>query len=1030
MVWISAHAGSGKTTLAASYLDHKKNTPLWYQLDEGDADVASFFYYLGLLAKQAAPSHKRQLPTLTPEYLPGLPVFARNFFREFFRCVKPPGVLVLDNFQDAGTDTVLDSIIPLLIREVPPGCRVIVISRTDPPASLARFRATRELSVLSWQDLRLTEDEVGCITSIHDQAGWLDQRTESTQQLLEECQGWAAGLVLLLAQGKSHIAAPDPGAGREVLFDYFLQEILNQTDPALVDFLLRTSYLSRITAPIARSLTDNNQAEQVLQNLCRRNYFITRHAGKESTFQYHDLFREFLRDQAAKVFTDEEQSALRRRAGRLLLEHGESDSGIELLLQGDAWEEAAEGILNHAPQMLANGRAKTLGQWFDRLPDQLTDENPCISYWMGMCEIAFEPTRAQELFTVAYHKFKKQNDVTGLYNAWAGVVDAIFVSHNAQTQLDPWIVEFDRLRDEGVAFPSRDIEERCYGSLIRILFWRQPHHPLRSARVAHARKLFSTSKNIELRVQLGSDLLLQEVVDGKMHADEGISEQLGQLQVMGGISPLVRTNYLTMIGFRNFFLGQVDKAAELATQALADADDSGCHVFVPLIIGFGCHALLTKGELESANNLLERLSQQLVLGPDNLNRAMYLSNVAWRDASIGEFARAEHSLRHMLEIATHFGVAYPTALAHLMLANVLMETGRADEGRTELRHAEEALGCQWISYNCALLDALYLFREDKPKAASARLRDGLAIAVAAGFGNPIFWRPAQLAEIALEALQHDIETEHMRNLIRSHRLVPPRDRYIPESWPFPVRVHCFGQFRLLVDDEPVRMQNKAQKKPVEMLKALIALGGNGVGESRITDMLWPDTDADLAHHSFKVNLHRLRRLIGTDSVVRHGGRLSLEPQLVWWDARMFEQDRMQAMQTFRAGDFSTTLDHIQRLLRLYSAPFLPEDDMTCIYASRERYRNQLMGLLGDLGNTLYNAGDYTTSAQLYRAGLDIDPLMEALTQGLLRCYLKLRQPAQALRTYDHCCELLQRELGLKPSPDTKALAQAARKISG
>jgi hypothetical protein len=55
VIWITGPAGSGKTTLVSSYLDANKLPCLWYQVDEGDSDIATFFSYMGMAARKAAP---------------------------------------------------------------------------------------------------------------------------------------------------------------------------------------------------------------------------------------------------------------------------------------------------------------------------------------------------------------------------------------------------------------------------------------------------------------------------------------------------------------------------------------------------------------------------------------------------------------------------------------------------------------------------------------------------------------------------------------------------------------------------------------------------------------------------------------------------------------------------------------------------------------------------------------------------------------------------------------------------------------
>lgn len=84
--------GAGKTTLVASYLESRDFPGIWYQVDAGDADAATFFYYLRLAAQEALPDETRSLPLLAPEYLSDLPGFSRRFFRDLYARLDARGV--------------------------------------------------------------------------------------------------------------------------------------------------------------------------------------------------------------------------------------------------------------------------------------------------------------------------------------------------------------------------------------------------------------------------------------------------------------------------------------------------------------------------------------------------------------------------------------------------------------------------------------------------------------------------------------------------------------------------------------------------------------------------------------------------------------------------------------------------------------------------------------------------------------------------------------------------------------------------
>src|SRR5512141_715809 len=121
VLWVSAPAGSGKTTLISSYLEHGKCPCLWYQLSEGDNDIATFFYYMGQAAQRAAPRARKPLPLLTPEFLPGLAVFAQSYFETLFDRLRPPFVMVFDNYQEVHTDSPLHKVLQDGLSQLPEG---------------------------------------------------------------------------------------------------------------------------------------------------------------------------------------------------------------------------------------------------------------------------------------------------------------------------------------------------------------------------------------------------------------------------------------------------------------------------------------------------------------------------------------------------------------------------------------------------------------------------------------------------------------------------------------------------------------------------------------------------------------------------------------------------------------------------------------------------------------------------------------------------------------------------------------------
>ncbi len=245
LIWIEGPAGAGKTTLTTSWAHARKMRVLWYQIDAGDLDPASFFHYLGLAVSQAAPRYRMPLPKLTPEYLDGLPVFTRNFFREIVRRLKGAFVLVLDNVQDLGPEAPLYDVLREGLKELPAGSCAVLVSRSEPPPAFVRWQLSGRLNRLGWDALRLGETESVELAAFLSARIGQPVSTAQAQALHRQCNGWLAGMVLLLQGASAGIELHgelDAGAAQS-LFDYFAGEIFDRRHPAVKEFLMLTALL-------------------------------------------------------------------------------------------------------------------------------------------------------------------------------------------------------------------------------------------------------------------------------------------------------------------------------------------------------------------------------------------------------------------------------------------------------------------------------------------------------------------------------------------------------------------------------------------------------------------------------------------------------------------------------------------------------------------------------------------------------------------------------------------------------------------
>jgi DNA-binding SARP family transcriptional activator len=287
-------------------------------------------------------------------------------------------------------------------------------------------------------------------------------------------------------------------------------------------------------------------------------------------------------------------------------------------------------------------------------------------------------------------------------------------------------------------------------------------------------------------------------------------------------------------------------------------------------------------------------------------------------------------------------------------------------------------------------------------------------------GDPEFG--ARLCALTFE---HGIEVEFVCRYIEVRGITAPARA--PESWPWLIQVRALGGFTVQHRGEPLAIEGKAQKKPLELLKMLIALGGHGVAKEKLCDLLWPDAEPAAAAASLDTAISRLRKLIGEPAAIRiEEGKISLDDARVWVDVWAFDRDveALQAALHGNAGDAAIQAIGA-RLLARYKGPFLGSEDPTRgSLAARERWQNRFRRSLADAGRYWEQRGEWPRAIALYERALDEDSLAEELYRRLMHCHLERGEPAEAARVYRRCREMLSIQLGIPPSAETEALLKS------
>jgi LuxR family transcriptional regulator, maltose regulon positive regulatory protein len=379
---LSAPAGYGKTTLLLDWLQSRatKAEPAvsvaWFTLDARDNDPVRFLRGLAMaLRLSASDVGDATLAALAGQTHAPWRMVLTLLINELL-AASGGFLLILEDYHVIREQVIHDALM-FLLEQLPPRMYIAIATREDPPFPLAQLRTKGALCEVRAADLRFTADEAATFLN---RVMRVPVSPAAAAALEARTEGWVAGLQLagLSMRAAGLEVGGFRGTHRDVV-DYLGADVLSRQSSAVQTFLLRTSVLDRLSAPLCETMLGEQPpaggAQAMLEHIERANLFLIPLDAERRWYRYHHLFAEFLRGKLA----DEDPGLMRTlhaRASAWYEAQGFIGGAIQHALAVREYGRAAGLIERHHRQLVRDGQLQLLLGWRRELPDEVVHSRP------------------------------------------------------------------------------------------------------------------------------------------------------------------------------------------------------------------------------------------------------------------------------------------------------------------------------------------------------------------------------------------------------------------------------------------------------------------------------------------------------------------------------------------------------------------------------------------------------------------------------------------------------------------------------
>lgn len=411
---VSAAAGFGKTTLVSQWVHEVDRQVAWVSLDAQDNAVKRFYLYVLYALKPHVPELEVLFNEMMSfDQMPIKEAVITTIINSISN-VQEDITLVLDDFHLIENDKIHEGI-GYLLEYLPENLHVVIATREESKLPLAKLRAKGNLCEIRAQQLKFTYDEISSLFTKSD----IHLSRNSISTLEQKTDGWITGLKLLgltLRNSKNENQMIQKINGtQKYIVDYLVEEVLEGLSNEVNVFLMKTSVLRQMSAPLCECIMDENitKCSVLLAELYRSNLFLVSLDDYNEWYRYHPLFADLLRLKLTQYYHNDQSqiNLLYIRASEWYEKNNDFVESFYYAIQANNVLRILVLLDRSSSRSHNHEIANIVIQWINRLDRNVLSDYPELYVWKSSLMLLVGQTNGIDLLVnISEQYFLKKNN--------------------------------------------------------------------------------------------------------------------------------------------------------------------------------------------------------------------------------------------------------------------------------------------------------------------------------------------------------------------------------------------------------------------------------------------------------------------------------------------------------------------------------------------------------------------------------------------------------------------------------------------